>query len=139
MTRDCFNCAPAIGCLTWCNMAKRMSIAELNKYIRIQRKVLTADGSGGQTEAWKDVALTWAAVKEYGTISGMSTTFENMRTMQEVTHQVTIRYNFVIYHELKSDDRIWRAELPDYPLQVMAWRASDNRRYIEISCREVRP
>ena len=60
--------------------------------ITIQKKVLTADSYGGQSNTWTDVGDYWAMIKP---VSGYER-FRSERLESVVTHKITIRYQSVL-------------------------------------------
>jgi len=63
-------------------------IGKLNKRISMQSATNTADGMGGDTQAWADTPQIWAAIWP---VSGREQV-KNMANQGTISHQIRIRY-----------------------------------------------
>lgn len=64
--------------------------SRLKQRIIIQQPIETADGVGGTTRSWNDVATVWAELVPLR--SGRGEALVNRQLEATVTHRVTIRY-----------------------------------------------
>ncbi len=69
-------------------MSKRTTASRLRQKLTLQSEIQTADGAGGYTRSWEEVAELWAEIIP---ISGREKLFA-MQLESSVTHRVLIRW-----------------------------------------------
>ena len=62
--------------------------SRLTRRVTLQEAVRTADGGGGYTTSWQDIAYLWA---EVAPLSGQEV-YRHHREEAHLTHRITIRY-----------------------------------------------
>ncbi len=72
--------------------------AGLKQRVTIQQRSSTADGAGGMTFQWSDIATVWAAVENIS----IKERLLQERVSQQATHRFYIRFRSDVSH----DDRI---------------------------------
>ncbi len=98
---------------------------DLNRRLTLQAPVESADGAGGVTRSFADVATLWAQVTPTGaradTAAGSLGALLRYRIVIRARADVTTRHQFV------EGDRVYR---------VVAVRDSADRRFLEIEAEE---
>lgn len=102
---------------------------KLSCRVTLERPIRSADGAGGATVAWEEIATLWAAIEPVaaGEIFGAD------RLSTRITHRITIRFR----EDVEGGMRIvHRGRL----LRIAAWRDPDEtRRFLVLEAVEERP
>ncbi|MBY0408240.1 MAG: phage head closure protein [Rickettsiales bacterium] len=79
-------------------MSKRMTCSRLRHRVSLQQEVSVADGGGGFTQAWQEVAMLWAEIEpitgadsRLSVASGKEVLMADQMQSQ-VSHKVTLRW-----------------------------------------------
>lgn len=103
------------------------SPSELNKRITWQQQTKVADGQGGFTVTWVDVATTWAAIWP---ISANEVIQSDKPTMT-VSHRVRIRFRNVFKPE-------WRGIYGNKIFNIVSViNVNTDSRWLDVLCKEV--
>lgn len=98
---------------------------DMNRRLTLQAPVESADGAGGVTRSFVDVATLWAQVTPTGAraddVAGSLGALLRYRIVIRARDDVTTR------HQFAEGDRVYR---------VVAVRASADRRFLEIEAEE---
>jgi SPP1 family predicted phage head-tail adaptor len=116
-------------------MADKFKVGDLRDQVTILTKVLTPDGSGGQTQTWQSLGTVWAKIED---VSG-SARFIPHKVEQEITHKVTIRYTDTMKYGIRSDDRLYIAEFSETQYEVVNVIIDRKKAWIKMEVREIKP
>lgn len=101
---------------------------QLASRIVLEKPVRTADGAGGATVDWDEVATLWARIEPVSAAER----FAADRLATRVTHRITLRFRADIEGGMRIRHR-------GRGLAVVAWRDPDeNRRFLVLDAEEVR-
>jgi len=111
--------------------SKYPRIGEMKHRIVLQQPVLTADGLGGQSRTYDNVATVWAAIE---TSSGQERFFANK--IDEVTiHTFRIRYSTEVVGVVS--DTSWRISFDGRLFQIIvAFKMRERNDFISIRAKE---
>jgi len=102
---------------------------QLSCRVTLERAVRTADGSGGATVAWDEVATLWTAIEPVAA----GETYGADRLSTRVTHRITIRFREDVAGGMRIVHR-------GRGLGIAAWRDPDEtRRFLVLEAVEERP
>jgi SPP1 family predicted phage head-tail adaptor len=99
---------------------------QLASRIGLEKPVRTADGSGGATLDWEEVATVWARIEPVAAAER----FAADRLATHVTHRITVRFRTDIEGGMRIAHR-------GRVLTVIAWRDPDEaRRFLVLDATE---
>lgn len=104
----------------------RASACDLRHRLTLQQEVRTADGAGGYTPSWSDVATVWAQVEP---LKGAER-LHAMQLQDTVSHRVTIRYRAGVTAALRLlfGTRVFNIRAVINP--------GERNRWLELMCEE---
>ena len=110
-----------------------MRAGDLNRRLKLQRVLMTADTEGVSAEAWGDVATIWAHINP---ASGIEVS-QAAQTEEKITHTVTCRWR----PDMTPKQRFLYIHPPGAPARIFLIHtmldADEGRREITAMCEEI--
>lgn len=92
-------------------MKKKFLASRMKHLVTLQQPTLTADGAGGFTTSWSDVATLWAEIAEVAGAPYFGKEYSEGRAVRSLTrYRITLRYRTGITSEMRMvvDERVLR-------------------------------
>lgn len=85
-------------------MSARLFPGRLRHRLTLQQPSLSADGAGGYTRSWADVAALWAEIQPFTARDVSGERLQGERLQSRVSHRIRLRYRAGVTAEMRLTD-----------------------------------